>query len=325
MCLNKSVIFIFVFLLLFPFVKAEAFFGNAANKAQKNIIASLEESYRAGDYDGVEELGREFLIKYPSASKNRLKKVYLLLGLAYIGEGQKDKAMLIYNEAAEFLPKDTEILLALGYIYLDGGLTDNAKSIYNKVLKFDEDNKDAFLGLARAYFQEGFFSKASFYFNKYEESGAKEPDDFLYYYATSEYLSNNNDTALQIAFRSLIFKPDADGFMLIAKIYKNKGDWDNAVVYLDKALESNPSRKDIYMIKMLWFAFNLQTSDQALKMAEEILIQDKQDRLALFAKYIALFRQGRFNKAKEQLEKIVAQEGDGFIERVAQKIYGHTN
>ena len=36
----------------------------------------------------------------------------------------------------------------------------------------------------------------------------------------SEYLSNNNDTALQIAFRSLILKPDADGYMLIAKIYK---------------------------------------------------------------------------------------------------------
>lgn len=311
--------------MFFPFVRADAFLGIGTNKAQKNIIAKLEGSYKAGDYDGVEELGREFLIKYPSARKKRLKKVYLLLGQAYIGEGQKDKAMLIYNEAAEFLPKDTEILLTLGDIYLEGGLTDNAKNIYNKVLKIDENNKAAFLGLAKAYFQEGFFSKASSYFKKYEDCGAREPDDFLYYYAMSEYLSNNNDTALQIAFRSLILKPDADGYMLIAKIYKNKGDWDNALDYLNKALEKDPSRKDIYMIKMLWLAFNPQTCEEGLKMSQEILKQDKQDKLALFAGYIALLRQGNYKKAQENLAKITALEGDGFIERIAQKVYNRIN
>lgn len=324
MYLSKRAILLSVFLLL-PFVKADALFGIETNKAQKNIIARLEENVSAGDYDAAEELGREFLIKYPSASKKRLKQVYMLLGEAYLAEGQPDKAMLIYNEAAEFLPKDTDMLLSLGDIYLEGNLTDNAKSIYGKVLKLDKDNKLALLGLAKAYFEEGFFSKASFYFKQYEDSGAKEPKDFLYYYAVSEYLSNNNDGALQIAFRSLIFKPDADGYLLIAKIYKNKKDLDNAVNYLDKALEKDSSRKDIYMIKMLWLAFNTKTCAEGLKMAEEILKQDSKDKLALFAKYIALFKQGSFEKANRQLEKITAQEGDGFIDRIAQKIYGYTN
>ena len=64
-------------------------------------------------------------------------------------------------------------------------------------------------------------------------------------------------------------------------------------------------------------AFNPKTSSEGLKMAEEILKQDKQDKLALFAKYIALFRQGSFKAAQEQLNKIISQEGEGFIDRVA--------
>lgn len=305
-------------------VRAQALFGIKTNKIQNDIITRLESSYSQKNYNDVEELGREFLIKYPSASAKKLKKVYMLLGRSYEAEKQYDKAMLVYNEAAEFLPKDTDVHLALADIYLNGGLTENAKTVYDKVLKFDKDNKAAILGLAKSYYEEGFFSRACTYFKQYNDSGAQEPADFLYYYAMAEYLSNHNDTALKIAYSSLIKKNDADGYLLLAKIYKNKKDWENSLKYLDKALEKEPSRKDIYLTKTLWLAFNVKTYAQGLKMAEDFLKQYPSDKLALFAKYIALFRAGETKKAQEQLMLINSFEDDSFIERLSLKLYQKT-
>ena len=222
MCLNKISFVLAAFLLFFPFVRAEALFGFTARAAQNEMIEQVSAAYAEGDYKTAEEISREFLVKYPSASKKRLKKVYLFLGGAYKAEGQYDKALLVYNEAVEFLPKDEDVNIALGGIYLIGGLTDNAKEIYRRVLAINKANKDAVLGLARAHYEDGFFSRATMFFKEYEEASAGEelPSSFFYYYAMAQYFSNHSDLALELAFKSLSAEETPDTLMLIAKIYK---------------------------------------------------------------------------------------------------------
>lgn len=324
MCLNKISFVLAAFLLFFPFVRAEALFGFTARAAQNEMIEQVSTAYAEGDYKTAEEISREFLVKYPSASKKRLKKVYLFLGGAYKAEGQYDKALLVYNEAVEFLPKDEDVNIALGGIYLIGGLTDNAKEIYRRVLAINKANKDAVLGLARAHYEDGFFSRATMFFKEYEEASAGEelPSSFFYYYAMAQYFSNHSDLALELAFKSLSAEETPDTLMLIAKIYKNSADEKNALKYLNMALDKAPERTDIYLTKALWLAFDKDTAAEGGKMADAVLLKDGRDKLALFIKYLSLARLGASEaQSSVYLKKITDLEGDQLIDKLADKLY----
>ena len=324
MCLNKFSVIIAALLISFPFAKAEALFGFSARAAQNEMIEQVRMAYAEGDYKTVEEISHEFLLKYPSASKKRLKDVYLSLGGAYKAEGQYDKALLVYNEAVEFLPKDEDVNIALGGIYLIGGLTDNAKEIYRKVLVINKANKDALLGLARAHYYDGFFSRATMFFKEYEQASQREDlsASFFYYYAMAQYFSNHSDLALELAFKSLSAEETPDTLLLIAKIYKNSADEKNALKYLNAALEKAPSREDIYLTKALWFAFDKDTAAEGGKMADAVLRKDGRDKLALFIKYLSLLRLGASEaQSSIYLKKITDLEGDQLIDKFADKIY----
>lgn len=321
MCLNKTFFILILFFILFPFSQAEAIFGISSRAAQKEIISQIEEAYAEKDYNTVEELSKEFLLKYPSASKKRLKTVYLLLGKSYKAEGQYDKAMLTYNEAVEFLPKDEEVNLALGEIYLIGELSDNAKSIFRKVLENNKDSKDALLGMAYAYYADGFFSRASDYFKQYEDYGGESNALFLYFYAMSQYLSNHSALALQTALRSLELEEKTDTLLLIAKIYKYSDNDTNAFEYINAAIKSAPERKDLYLTKALWLAFEPKTALEGGKMADTLLADHPKDKLALFIKAISLIRLGKKKEASAILKEINFTESHQFIDKMADKIY----
>lgn len=310
--------------LLWPFEQSRALFGISARKAQNQMLTQAQEAYDDAQYKRVEELGKEFLLKYPSASKKRLKTMYLLLGDSYKERGQYDKALLTYNEAAEFLPKDEDVNLALGGIYLIGGLTDNAKDIFRKVLEINKENKDALLGMARAYYEEGLFSRANVFFEYYRQAGGEEiSGPFFYYYAMSQYLADNQDEALDLALKALSAEETADTLFLLAKIYRNGDDEENAWLYIDAALDKDPSRYDIYLTKALWLSFGtLEQNKQAEKMADFILKKNSRDKLALFIKYLSLRKRGGDSaKAREYLRTIMSMEGDQLMDKMAAKLY----
>lgn len=311
--------------LLWPFAQGNALFGISARNAQNQMLREAEDAYDNAEYKRVEELGKEFLLKYPSASKKRLKRMYLLLGDSYKERGQYDKALLTYNEAAEFLSKDEDINLALGGIYLIGGLTDNAKDIFRKVLEINKENKEALLGMARAYYEEGLFSRANVFFEYYGQAGGgkETAGPFYYYYAMSQYLADNQDAALDLALKALSAEETADTLLLLAKIYRNADDEENAWRYIDAALEKDPARYDIYLTKALWLSFGtLEQTKQAEKMADIILEKDSRDKLALFIKYMSLRKRGGDSaRAGEYLKTIMSTEGDQFMDKLAAKLY----
>lgn len=325
MFLNKKLFFILSALLISsPLIRGNALLGIGARKAQNQMISQTRAAYNEAQYSKVEEIGKEFLLKYPSASKKRLKEVYLLLGNSYKEQGQYDKALLTYNEAAEFLPKDEDINIALGDVYLIGGLTDNAKDIYRSVLKINKANKSALLGMAKAYYEEGLFSRAASFFKNYEDISGEDGVGpyFLYYYAMAQYLSNNQEEALSLALRALSYEDTADNLFLLAKIYRSSDDRETALVYIDAALDKDPSRDDIYLTKALWLSFEPSGARQAESMADSVLKRDGRDKLALFVKYLSMKKQGKSAAAaRAYLLKIMDLEGDQFIDKLAAKLY----
>lgn len=305
--------------MLFAFASpAQAFFFKESRE-QKQMLADARAAYQQGDYRSTVDITQEFLLK--NAGKHNAKEAYAMLGSSYKAMGQYDKALLKYNEAIEFYPKDSDLTLALGDVYFIGGLTEKAIEIYKKTLELNPNAAAAKIGLARSYLSEGFFDRAGKYFEDYiNQTGSTDPNVY-YDYALSRFHANDYEGALTLAQKSLSLKADANTTFLLAKIYKARGDKQKALLAIDTALEQNPGDEVVLLTRALWLARDKNTAKEGLAAANAYLTVFPSDRLALFIKYMALENIGDIAAARKNLKAIAQGEGDGFINKLALKIY----
>lgn len=315
MCLNKTLIFIILFSFACP---AQAFFFKESRQ-QKQMLADARAAYEQGDYRAAVDITQEFLLK--NAGKHNAKDAYVMLGNSYKAMGQYDKALLKYNEAIEFYPKDADLMLALGDVYFIGGLTEKAIEIYKKTLLLDPKAAAAKIGLARSYLSEGFFDRAAKYFEDYIMQTQSADPKVYYDYALSRFYANDYDGALSLTQKSLALKTDAGTTFLLAKIYKARGDKQKAAAAIDEALRQNPADEVVFLTRALWLARDKNTAKEGLAAANAYLAKVHNDNLALFAKYLAEYNLNDSSAAQKTLKAITETEGDGFIYKLALKIY----
>ncbi len=319
MSLNK-ILPLFLILVFLP-LQSKAFLGLEKRFEQKQKIAAAREAYAKGDYEQAIEISKSFLMENQEAPKRRSRRIYLVLGNAYAALNDYDHALLIYNEALEVLPKDIELNLGLANLYYKTELYDKAIEFYNKALLLDEDNPDAMLGLGKSYLQIGFLSKSRQYFKEYL-NGKGEKDKSVYYdYAMTNFLSNNQNTALEYAQKAQeIDKNNPDAYFLIAKIYSTLNETEKAIDNINKALELSNNREDILLTSLLWKAYKQDTANEVLKEIKDYQKQNPNSQLAVFIEGVSLLKQGQKQKAISIFKKIQNQNQDSFIKEVATQI-----
>ncbi len=315
MCLNKTFIFIS---FLFMALNANAIFGFEGITEQKEQIAKARQAFAEENYPETIRLMKDFTLK--DAPKRRIKRAYVLIADSYIAMEEYDKAMLTLSEALEFYPKDIDLRLTLAGVYYICDLNSRAIEEYEQVLKQDDDNPKAILGLAQSMHKEGFYNKACEYFKKYIELTNSQAANVYYNYATSNYMANNFEPALELALMSFEQNEDPDTKLLIAKIYKSQGELEKALLTIRDAWLMDINREDIYLTYTMWTAYVPAKAKQGLEMAQDYLKNHPNNRLALFIEYIAYTRLGNEKKAKESLKKIDALQEKGFIDNIAAKI-----
>lgn len=316
---NKVIIFSLCLLLL-P-LQSNAIFGLKGRAEQKQKIAAAREAYNKGNYGEAISICEDFLMQNQDAPKRRTRRIYSVLGNTYVALGNYDKALLIYNEALELLPKDISLNLALADLYYKTELYDKSIEFYNKTLQFDKDNSNALLGLGRAYFKIGFLSKSRQYFKQYlEQPGTK--DAIVYYeYANASYLSNNLNIALDYALQAKrLDNQNPDIYFLIAKVYNNLNATKDARKYIDVALHLSNNREDILLTSMLWKAYEIDSAGEAFKEIKEYQKQNPNSQLAIFIEFISLFKQDKKGEALKALKRLQTQNEDSFIKAVSQQI-----
>jgi len=310
-------IILIVSVLLCAAVNCNALFGLGSAREQNKMLEDARHAYESGDYGLAIDIMDDFLLK--DAPKNRLKEAYSLIGNSYKMQGAYDKALLKYSEAIEFFPNDIELNLALGDIYYYGGLSEKAVHIYQKVLSLDAKNQPARLALARAYLADGLFTRASRYFKAYLEETSTQDAAIYYDYALSFFMANDYDNAFQYAFMADDLQPTARTKLLIAKIYKAKGEDKKAFETIKEAGSREDAGDDIHLTRALWLAYD-GGQKESMEIADYYLKKDPSNRLALFIKYFALYRLGREKEGFKYLQIIAAQDSNGFIENIARKI-----
>ncbi len=311
---------LFLIILFLP-LQSKAFFGLTKRFDQKQKIAAARDAYAKGNYQEAIDISKSFLMENQEAPKRRSRRIYIVLGNAYAALNDYDHALLVYNEALEVLPKDIKLNLALANLYYKTELYDKAIEFYNKVLSLDKDNSDALLGLGRAYLQVGFLSKSRQYFKDYLNQKGQKDNSVYYDYALANFLSNNQNIALEYAKKALdIDKNNPDIYFLIAKIYNNLNETEKATENINKALKLSNNRDDILLTSLIWKVYKPSTVKEALQEVKDYQRQNPNSQLAVFIEGMSLLKQGRKQKAIDLFKKIQNQNQDSFIKEVATQI-----
>lgn len=317
MSLNKLFISV-LFLSLLP-VQGQALFGLSGRSDQKQKISQARAAYADGEYKKTVEIAKDFLMQNQNAPKRRIRRIYVVLGDAYKALGDYDHALLTYNTALEYLPKDIGLNLALAEVYYETGLYDKATEIYQKVIMLEDDNSDALLGLARSYLKMGYLSRSRFYFKQYLEDNHKIDAATLYDYAYVNYLSGNYNFALEYALKSSEVKESAETYFLLAKIYRQLNAALLSKENINLATAFAPEREDIYLTKLLWLSYDKGSAPLALASVQNFLKDNPKSALGLFIEYVSLSKLDRRGEAQKVLKEINGLEGTSFIKDLSAK------
>lgn len=316
---NKILCLLLIFLFL-P-LQSKAIFGLTKRLDQKQKITIARDAYNKGNYQEAIEIGQNFLLENQEAPKRRARRIYLIMGDAYAALNDYDHALLTYNEALEVLPNDITLNLALANLYYKTELYDKATEFYNKVLSLDNDNSDAMLGLGRAYLKIGFLSKSRQYFKNYLNQKVEKDPTVYYDYAMTNFLSNNQDIALEYTQKAQkTDKNNPDVYFLAAKIYNTLNEDKKANENINKALQFSNNREDILLTSLLWKAYKQDTANEVLPKIKEYQKQNADSQLAVFIEGIALLTQGEKKKALTVFKTIQKQNEDSFVKEIAGQI-----
>lgn len=319
MSLNN--VFVLFLCLLFIPIQGTAFLGLTERIDQKQKISVARNAYSNGNYEQTIEICQDFLMQNQEAPMRRKRRIYSLLGNAYAAIGDYDHALLTYNSALEVLPNDVELNLALANLYYKTELYDKAIEFYNKTLNIDKNNQQALLGLGRSYLKIGFLSKSRQYFKEYLSLNGEKDKNVYYEYASANFLSRNNNTALDYALKAKeINENNPDIYFLIAKIYNTLNAPQRAEENINTALQLAPDREDIFLTSMLWKAYDKTTAEIALNKIKEYQIKNPESKLALFIEYVALLKLNKEGQAIKTLRNLQKMKGESFIKKVTEQI-----
>ena len=104
-----------------------------------------------------------------------MPKVYLNLGVSYMGLERADEAIVAWSKAVAMAPDYAEAYMNLGIAYQSKNMPDSARVVWTRALGVKSDLVVARIALARLEAGEGQKDKAVQYYQDILDLGAKDP------------------------------------------------------------------------------------------------------------------------------------------------------
>lgn len=198
-----------------------------------------------------------------------IKWVVVLLVIVSLGFGgyygysqyklskQSTKERLI-EEARQVIrkqPRNPDARVRLGVLYLQQGKLDEAIVRFKEALEIAKDHQEALIYLGIAYMNKGQKSQALEYFNKeikyYKNTGHAKANLYLeqayYYGGVVLWKQKKYDEAINYLKSALeIKKTGADTYLVLGRVYMDKGSYDKSEACFKQALKFDPRYVDAY-------------------------------------------------------------------------------
>ncbi len=110
-----------------------------------------------------------------SVDADQLPKVYLNLGVSYMGSGHPEEAIVAWSKAVALAPDYAEAYMNLGIAYQSKDMPDSARTVWTRALGVKSDLVVARVALARLEAGEGRKDEAIQYYQDILDMGGKDP------------------------------------------------------------------------------------------------------------------------------------------------------
>jgi superkiller protein 3 len=191
-------------------------------------------------------------------------------GAALLKDGKFDEAVAELQKAAEAAPKSAVIQSNLAYAYDRQGRTEEAVAAYRKALELDPKNAIVRNNLANLYSKQGLYEDAA---REYEDLVQRDPDNATAKANLDAMLKNKSvlqerKDQVSSAVQGADAKPkDPQAAYNAARVYARLGDADQALTWLNKALDLGYDQFDYLSLDPS--LVNLKKDPRFLKLLEE--------------------------------------------------------
>lgn len=221
--------------------------------------------YKAGDTEGAIDACTA-LIEYDEENW----EVYYLRGNIYLQEQQNENALADYAQAVSLNDDDVELCVHIYEDLVKAGLDDSGQEYYDKVMSMDPSSGEDYYFVGDLYFLTGDYENARVNLLKAEEEGYDKALLLL----GQVYKAEGSDEEARDAFSSYMEKypDDAEALGELGASALAAGEYEDAVIYLEAALEAAEDGSDAEIEKNLIAAYEYSGDfDSALSLAEDFL------------------------------------------------------
>lgn len=221
--------------------------------------------YKSGDTEGAIE-AYIALVEYDS--KNW--EVYYLRGNVYLQEGQTEEALADYEQAVSLHENDTELCAHIYENLVHAGMEESGQKYLTILLNIEPSDAEDYYYLGDIYYLNDDYDNAKTSLLQAQELGYDQALLLL----GRIYAAEGDDEGAKAAFESYMEKypDDAEALNELGQIALEAGEYENAVAYLEAALEAADAGTDEAVLKNLIIAYEYTYDFQsACDMAEEYL------------------------------------------------------
>jgi Flp pilus assembly protein TadD len=191
-------------------------------------------------------------------------------GAALLKDGKFEEAVAELQKAADAAPTSAVIQSNLAYAYDRQGKTEEAVAAYRKALELDPKNTIVRNNLANLYSKQGLYEDAA---REYEDLVQRDPDNTtakanLDAMVKNKAVSQERKDQVSSALQGADSKPkDPQAAYNAARVYARLGDADQALTWLNKALDLGYDQFDYLSLDPS--LVNLKKDPRFLKLLEE--------------------------------------------------------
>ena len=230
---------------------------------------------------------------------------YQVKGWVYTQLNQPDSAIQAYKKCLRLKSHFPEVWISIGKLYMTVKRYDQAAFYLRKAVQAYPDSSAFHLLLAESYYQNERYHLALDFLRFYKKLKPVPEADYWKWLGLTHYQMGNYQSAI-VELTTYLSRKGDDPIVLKFLGFSKFAvqEWDEAISYLNRAVEYLPGDPEIYLYRARYF-INMKKPDIAMEQLQVGLTYDSTNAELLYQIAVMYYESEKFEEAKQHLLKII--------------------